>query len=110
MPRTSEFNVTRTTDHTSPKFKVALFFWFAKTLRVTPAVPPLLKRLFLEATDMEFLIALAVVFAGICAWIHYYGDETPPDDDDYFSRSNRYGYNDDDSDNDSDGDSGGDDD
>ena len=47
---------------------------------------------------MEFLIALAVVFAGICAWIHYYGDETPPDDDDYFSRSNRYGYNDDDSD------------
>ena len=69
---------------------------------------------------MEFLIALVIVFVGICAWINHYGDEAPTDDD-YFSRSSRYSYDDndgnsnndndnDDSDNDSDGDSGGDDD
>ena len=79
---------------------------------------------------MEFLIALVIVFVGICAWINHYGDEAPTDDD-YFSRNSRYSYeeddndgfrhhshddnddsdnDDDDSDDDSDGDSGGDDD
>ena len=59
---------------------------------------------------MEFLIALVIVFIGIGAWIYWHGDDAPPDDEDYFSRSSRYNYeddgdnNDDDSDNDSDDD------
>lgn len=64
-------------NHASPEFKAMFFF---------------------EVTDMEFLIALGIVFVGICAWIHYHGDEVPPDDEDYFSHSNRYNYEDDDSD------------
>ena len=57
---------------------------------------------------MEFLMALGVVFIGIFAWIYYYGDEVPSDEE-YFDRIRRHSYkDDDDSDDDSSDDSGGD--
>ena len=58
---------------------------------------------------MEFLIALVIVFIGIGAWIHWHGDDAPPDDEDYFSRSSRHSYEDDDDDNDGDSDNDSDD-